>query len=171
VNNLKQIGLAFRTWSEDNGKVYPMHFRTNGFDGEVLAFSQAMYGYFQIMSNELGAPKLLVCPADKKRRVAADFRTNFNSGTVSYFVGLDADTLLPESFIAGDRNLTNETVSKNGIVEFTTNSLAGWTDDMHQRQGNILLGDGSIQKFSTSRVQAALHKTGLKTNRLVFPSM
>lgn len=171
ANNLKQVGLAFTTWSEDNGKNYPMHFRTNGFDGESLANSRAMSGYFQIMSNELGTPKLLVCPADKKRRTATDFGTNFNSGTISYFVGLDADTLLPESFLAGDRNLTNGSVSRNGIVEFTTNSLAGWTYDVHERQGYILMGDGSIQKCSESRVRAALHKTGLQTNRFVFPSM
>jgi len=31
--------------------------------------------YFQAMSNELATPKLLVCPADKKRNYATNFTT------------------------------------------------------------------------------------------------
>ncbi|EEF59314.1 type II secretion system protein [Pedosphaera parvula] len=169
INNLKEVGLAFRTWSEDNGKVYPMHFRTNGFDGEALANSRGMCGYFQIMSNELKTPKVLVCPGDKKRRVAADFRTNFNSGTVSYFVALDSDETKPQTLLAGDRNLTNGLAAKNGVLEITTNSLPGWTMDIHQFSGNVVLADGSVQKVSVSGVKRLIFKTGLATNRIVFP--
>lgn len=169
VNNLKQVGLSFRMWAGDNGDIYPMHFRTNGFNGEALAYPWAMYNYFQIISNELNTPKILICPADVKRQPASNFFSNFNSSAISYFVGLDARADTPQALLAGDRNLTNETSYRQNVVEFTTNSITGWTDDLHQRSGNVLLGDGSIQKVTISGVRKLISSTGLQTNRLVFP--
>lgn len=61
--NLKQVGLAFRMWGDDNG-AYPMRFRTNNFDGPSFANQLKMYVYFQVMSNELSTPTILVCPSD-----------------------------------------------------------------------------------------------------------
>jgi type II secretory pathway pseudopilin PulG len=169
VNNLKQVGLSFRMWAGDNGDVYPMHFKTNGFDGASYANSKQMFIYFQVMSNELDTPKVVVCPADKKRPATTNFISGFDGSRVSYFVGLDAREDKPQSFLAGDRNLTNETASRNGVVEFTTNSLIGWTDNLHQRQGNILMGHGGVQKIYNHRIRETLLDAGLQTNRLVFP--
>lgn len=64
VNNLKQIGLAARIWSNDHNDTFPPDFLT--------------------MSNELIAPKILVCPDDKQHKAAADW-THFDpKQNVSY---------------------------------------------------------------------------------------
>ena len=52
INNLKQMGLAVRTWALDNNDMSPP---------DMLS-----------MSNELSTPKILVCPADKRREAAKE---------------------------------------------------------------------------------------------------
>jgi hypothetical protein len=72
-------------------------------------------------------------------------------------------------FLTGDRNLTNGTLLLNGILELKSNSAAGWTEKIHELQGNVGLVDGSVQSFSTSKVREALNNTGVATNRLAMP--
>jgi len=89
VNNLKQIGLAFREWSLDNADRFPCNVSTNtggsmefcvvGGDG----FDRNAARHFRVMSNELSTPKILVCPQDKARKPAADF-ANLQVGNVTY---------------------------------------------------------------------------------------
>jgi hypothetical protein len=81
VNNMKQIGLAFRVWALDNKDRFPFNVSTNeggtmelraeGKDGFDLNPAQI----FQVLSNELSTPKILVCPADPSKQPALDFRT------------------------------------------------------------------------------------------------
>jgi hypothetical protein len=81
VNNLKQIGLAVRTWAIDNGGPYSFNVSTNA--GGTLEFcARGRDGFdsnaaihFQVMSNELSTPRLLVCPRDRSRHVAVDFHS------------------------------------------------------------------------------------------------
>jgi len=40
---------------------------------------------------------------------------------------------------------------------------------MHKNQGNVALADGSVQAFSSSRLQEVLSNTGVATNRLAMP--
>ena len=88
-NNLKQIGLAFRTWAIDNGDQFPFNVSTNaggtmefcatgadGFDSNAVL-------HFQVMSNELSTPILLVCPKDSSRKPAARF-PSLQATNVSY---------------------------------------------------------------------------------------
>src|SRR3974390_3614217 len=73
VNNLKQVGLAFRTWAIDNDDQNPMRVSVlNGgyqdYIGQrVLKASQltsrGVFGIFMVMSNELSTPKILFCPS------------------------------------------------------------------------------------------------------------
>jgi hypothetical protein len=63
INNLKQMGLAVRTWDIDNNLVSPP---------DILS-----------MSNELSTPMILVCPGDKMREAAKDF-ASYNSAHCSY---------------------------------------------------------------------------------------
>src|SRR5256885_7388775 len=61
TNNLKQVGLAFRTWALDNGDRYPM--AVNPADGgppsmpslqsNPSAYVQYLWQVFSVMSNEL----------------------------------------------------------------------------------------------------------------------
>src|SRR5205085_8808294 len=73
TNCLKQIGLAFRSWSLDNNDQFPMRVSvTNGGTMELVA-SGVVYPHFQVMSNELSTPKILLCPNDEKRSYATNF--------------------------------------------------------------------------------------------------
>ncbi len=169
VNNLKQNGIAFRIWADDNGSVYPMQYRTNDFDGPSFANEKQMFVYFQSISNEISNPKMVVCPNDEKRMAATNFTTDFNSSRVSYFVGLDANETNPACLLAGDRNLTNGFAAKNGILEVTTNQAVGWAKKIHMGQGNVLFTDAHVEMLSASRLKDAVARTGMATNRLVFP--
>jgi prepilin-type N-terminal cleavage/methylation domain-containing protein len=129
TNNLKEIGLAFRTWSIDNDDKFPMRVSVvNGgyqdYIGQrVLTASQVtsrgVFGIFMVMSNELSTPKLLMCPSDYEsslRQAASSFGdysvANLastvpytNDLNTSYFVGVDAQDTYPSMFLTGDHNL------------------------------------------------------------------
>src|SRR2546428_11389285 len=75
TNNLKQMGLAFRTWALDHNDQLPMQVSvTNGGAMEIVATGTA-FTVFQVMSNELSTPKILFCPEenDPKRISAVTF--------------------------------------------------------------------------------------------------
>ncbi len=129
VNNLKQVGLAFRTWALDNDDKLPM--RLSAADGGYADFigqrqvtpsqvtSRGVFGVFLVMSNELSTPKILFCPSEYEtsmRQVASTFGGFVPFGTastvpytndlnVSYFVGVDAQETYPSMFLTGDHNL------------------------------------------------------------------
>ena len=66
--NLKQIGLSFRTWALDHGGTNPMDVPIeSGGTREYLA-SGEVFRHFQVMSNELSTPKILVCPKRRSQR-------------------------------------------------------------------------------------------------------
>jgi len=85
ANNMKQIALAFQTWSLDNNDHFPMQVSvTNGGTLELVA-SGIVYQHFQVMSNELSTPKILNCPKDEKRSYATNFAVDLTDKNVSYF--------------------------------------------------------------------------------------
>jgi len=170
INNLKQVVLSFRLWSGDNGDKYPMQVSvTNGGTMELVR-SGIVFPNFQVMSNELSTPKILICPEDKQRIAATNFTTDFNNSRVSFFVGLDADVTKTSMLLSGDRNLTaNGIVVRSRLVTLTTNSVAGWTSQIHSNCGNIGLSDGHVEQVTAAGLQKLIAKTGVATNRLVLP--
>jgi hypothetical protein len=107
ANNMKQIGLAFRVWAIDHDGNYPFNVSTNkggtmelsasGIDG--LDSNSARI--FQVMSNELSTPNILVCPADSKRQPALNF-LSFQSANVSYrlYSGMNVNETNPQEVLA-----------------------------------------------------------------------
>ena len=167
TNHMKQIGLAFKTWAIDNNDLYPMEVSvTRGGAMEALATNLPLV--FQVMSNELSTPKILVCPADSKRVNASDF-ANLKRANISYFVGMDATDTNPACILSGDRNITNGMGVRARILYVTTNDPAGWSPGPHNLFGNLLLSDGSVQQDSTARLREAIANTGFPTNRLLMP--
>jgi prepilin-type processing-associated H-X9-DG protein len=168
VNNLKQLGLAYKIWELDNGDRLPFHVSvTNGGAMEpAMAGNPALV--FEVMSNELSTPKILLCPRDGIRRAATNFLT-LRSTNLSYFVGLEATNTAPSAFISGDRNLTNAGGVKGGVLLASTNDPVSWTAALHQNSGNIGLADGSVQQFSTKLLHQAIANSGFPTNRLLMP--
>ena len=133
VNNLKEVGLAFRVWEGDNGDQYPMAVSTanGGAQSMVVSANNAAASQgsgfiyaFMVMSNELSTPKILLCTSDANHTTAA---TNFapqmtacmtiNSSTitvgnagllqsfVSYFLCGDTSEAYPQMILTGDRNI------------------------------------------------------------------
>ncbi len=106
-NNLKQIGLAFRTWAIDNNDQFPFNVSTNnggtlelclpGSDG----FDRNAAFHFRVMSNELSTPRILVCPADTKKPAALDFQS-LQAANVSYQLrsGTNVNDTNPEQVLA-----------------------------------------------------------------------
>lgn len=181
VNNLKNVGLAFRIFATDNSDRFPMTVSTNeGGSAEYAVISALgdanIFRHFAALSNELSTPKIVVCPSDGDRTEANNFTPIKPAGAaganivpfnhnknISYFVGLAADETRPQAYLAGDRNITNSTTRKaitgagsSKVLNMGTNQLVGWTKDIHQEQGDICMGDGSVQQMSTSRFKQSL---------------
>ncbi|MEP6662026.1 MAG: prepilin-type N-terminal cleavage/methylation domain-containing protein [Verrucomicrobiota bacterium] len=210
VNNLKQVSLSFRIWAGDNGDRYPFLVSTN--DGGASEFSSGAsaaaaanaYRIIQVLQNELGTPKIVICPSDgaaPQRTNAANFLippaagAAFNNNLVlSYFTGPLASENSPQTILCGDRNLaatataTTPYAGDAGTGQYTDvstnkNSTVSFTDQIHSKQGNIALGDGSVQQVSSARLRTELLSnvdgtqvgtgaaggSALATIRLIFP--
>jgi type II secretory pathway pseudopilin PulG len=121
ANNLKHVGLAFRTWDVDSGGNWPAKESTNAGGVKELVGTGHVYIHFRVMSNELSTPKVLVCPLDLTKTIAKDFGPKFNDSNVSYFVGTDAMETQPLIFLSGDRNLAYQGQPiKPGLFVLTT---------------------------------------------------
>ncbi len=169
VNNLKQVGLAYRLFSTDNQDLFPMSLGTNQGGTKELIPSSPAYVHFQVLSNELSVPKVLVCPADT--RIAAPEFRSLRNANLSYFIGLDAEETRPQMLLAGDRNLTNGLAPSGGILLLTPDRVAGWTQELHRGSGNVALADGSVQQVSSARLNEQLRNSQDPTNRIQLPEL
>ena len=183
VNNLKQIGLSMKQWALDNNDRYPMQVSINpdggAMNGTTLDTNLIMT--FRVMSNELNTPKILTCTSDSRTAATNFAPVAMLAKNLSYFIGWEAQDQYPQMFLAGDRNLGDgnpPTVYYAGYRNIGTNFVVatgvGWADTVHQKQGNVLIADGSVQGFSRSRLQEALKNSGdpnatqTAGNRLLF---
>lgn len=140
TNNLKQIGLAFKTWALDNGDAFPTRVTVanGGFSdyvgvrtlSPVQSTSRGTFGYFMVMSNELSTPKIVICPSENEGRMqsstfagiipvgSANIVPYTNDLNTSYFVGVDAVDTNPSMFLTGDHNLGSDgnLVPQRGFV-------------------------------------------------------
>ena len=203
LNNLKEIGTAYRLWAGDGGDKPPAgskveyggwaDFLTNADPGAIC------WTNYAIMQDQLSrSPKLVVCPSDE-RRAAADFTNDFKDNThLSYFVGVNANDVHPESIQGGDRNLGAGTVPdsdygfspKSGKGNDVTIPITGpvsWSLKMHSAGksagvGNILLGDGRSEQTTSASFRTSFlshddsinnwpvgHVPAAPSIRLVFP--
>jgi prepilin-type N-terminal cleavage/methylation domain-containing protein len=209
TNNLKQVGLAFRTFAIDNDGNMPQTLATSQGGAsedvgvrQVLTFqrtvtaagaisgSRGVSMMFLVMSNELSTPKILFCPAEyesSSRQASSSFAgaqvvatannvLYTNDLNVSYFIGVDAQETSPQMFLTGDHNIGGDANPPTkaycavGVTplmpfvwlgtNFTVNMGPAFLANQHDKQGNIGLGDGSVQGWSRSRFQDALKNTG-----------
>jgi len=107
VNNLKQLGLALRTYELDS-KAFPPDLSS--------------------MSNEVNSLKILICPADTNRPIAASWST-VTTANCSY------------DYLAVSANLTEP-------------DRIAMRCPIH---GNFLLCDGSVQMLSQEKQSSLLH--------------
>ena len=179
----------------------------------TIAYNPGMV--YMVMSNYLVNPRLLFCPADTIHSGSA---TNYSYNDllsiptpashanapalsaftkVSYFVGADATQADPQSILAGDCNIGNQTSTANsspatyrfgmasansstltvgsanpeiyGSTPFsgTANGSWSWTAyDLHQKTGNLLIADGSVQSGTISGLHVFMQNA---TNSVMGP--
>lgn len=118
------------------------------------------------------------------------FTMNANN-YVSYFLGMDADETRPQTILSGDYNIataadalvTKGMKTVNGATADNCFQWTGtgtpteqWSSSVHQKAGNLGLGDGSSQQVSVGQLQkqivAAVQSNGGKstdTCTLQFP--
>ena len=217
VNNLKQVGLAFRVWGGDNGDRYPqaISYTAGGASENVgrktCAGADASarlnpIQVFMVMSNELSTPKVTYCPSDSYHASTATVfgyagtapiynpctapaanaaaSAQSGNGTASYFVNADSAEVDPQMIISGDVNIgLGGTATANTPAPFafiataaspqkaaaaaqksldqvawgTTANQWSWTqNEMHQKSGNLLLADGSVQQATISGLHTAM---------------
>ena len=194
TNNLKQVGLSFRTFAIDNDGNMPMSLASaqggnsdTDVGNRILAATQlasrGVSKMFLSMSNELSTPKILFCPSEwESGRLAATSFGGVNQANtvpyicdtnVSYFIGVDATETQPQQFLTGDHNLGDNANpptapflllgggTSRAFISLGTNAPnIGWQDNMHAKQGNVGLADGSVQGWSRSRLQEATKNSG-----------
>jgi prepilin-type N-terminal cleavage/methylation domain-containing protein len=189
TNNLKNIGLAFKTWANDNQDQYPMTVSTNsGGASEGVTLATGLWMVYRSLSNELSTPKIIVCPSDSKTEATNWFAhlINLQNGCVSYGLGVDAQDTFPGMLLSFDRNVTNggtgiaaayqvtANLAKSWIGNLGTNQStaggAGWSDNLHQNNGNAALGDGSVQAFGSFKLREQLRNSGDTYNKVIIPS-
>ena len=123
---------------------------------------------FQIMSNHLVTPRVLVCPADSEAKVARAFTgttegfyvaSGFRGLSTSYTVNLHSGSEFSQGLLSSDMNLALENPQQCGLA-MVNSTLAlmpgeGWTNAIHGLTGNIVAMDGSASPTTTAELRAA----------------
>jgi hypothetical protein len=190
-----------RVWEGDNNDRYPMAVssaqggaseyisRTSGnatAPAPAVTTAPSMAKVFQVMSNDLSTPKVVLCPADTFHSTfATNFGTfnlpapgDFSTNRVSFFIGGDAIETDPQMILFGDCNIGTQTVTgapaSTRILNPPYVALGGtltvinaaWTIDTHNKVGNLTLADGSVQQVSISGLRTQFSNA---TNTVVYP--
>jgi prepilin-type N-terminal cleavage/methylation domain-containing protein len=176
VNNLKQVTLSFKMWAGDNSDKYPMQAYGLTTAGDATLCGQT--GIFMNMTNELSTPKILYCPSDSlgTHAVVNTWPIDPKGANMSYFVGLYAAEPYPQMILLGDHNVgiggsgtpATTTAFKGQIQFYPTVPFMAWTpNDVHMRNGNISLVDGSAAQTTVGTFQTALVNG---TNAPIYPN-
>ncbi|HMJ92076.1 MAG TPA: type II secretion system protein [Candidatus Acidoferrum sp.] len=154
LNNLKQIGLAFRIFSNDHSDRYPWDtsHAEGGSQGDADTICST--NNFFSASNELSTPKILACNSDGAVAKASSWDASFKRDSASYFTGESADESKPQKVMTGDRNLSGGTIASK-VATYTEAQSAGvnWSNNVHVAQGNIGLSDGSAQQVTPTMMK------------------
>jgi prepilin-type N-terminal cleavage/methylation domain-containing protein len=182
VSNLKQVGLAFRMFSNDHNEKFP--WQVDSDDGGVRNFrglnAYQAWDCFRACSNELNSPKVLNCPSDGDKQRANLFwgmsgtalagsvptgTIPFEDSRLSYFMSVDADETRPSKLLAGDRNIDDPGAEGTTPYTKTFNNDAAanateWSGNMHQKNGNLGLSDGSVSQATTDNLRRGIRAAG-----------
>ena len=141
---------------------------------------------FLCLSNELTTPKFLFCPAEYESPYRLRLPPSAGSAApatipytndlnVSYFVGVDASEAYPRMLLTGDHNLGGNAnppttaylaapstgTSKVSLgTNFNANQGPAFMDNMHAKQGNVGMADGSVEWFSRTNLQRRAQEFG-----------
>ena len=95
------------------------------------------FHHFRTLSNEVPNVKIMVCPADRRRPAARDYRS-FTNENLSYWVNTKALPHATLATLAGDWNVHNAGAT-NDLTQIT------FGREVHRRQGSVLFADGRVE--------------------------
>jgi type II secretory pathway pseudopilin PulG len=184
VNNLRLIGRAFQEWASEHGDIYPFRMEAisqgGGYsmDGGTIGHPLDNNAWFQYswVSNQLGTPKILICPSDSpsairaQRRTASNFGASNNGGfmhleyqnnATSYILSLTSLYDYPQTIVSGDYNLGGLSPGASGPGGIASAYGAyppnvRWTNSVHGECGNLVLSGGQVLQLSTEGLRRAL---------------
>jgi type II secretory pathway pseudopilin PulG len=172
INNLKQLGLGLRIYANDHEDKFPWQTAAISNGTIHLVNSPQVFRHFLAMSNELNTPKVLVCPEDREqtgRKVVTEF-AKLSNANLSYFLGLSASESCPNDLLSGDRNITGGTLINGFLRTITTNSVVGWTKEIHRStqfgHGNAGLADGSALQLTSTQLSNVVVRA-LQSNAVI----
>ena len=179
VNSLKQLGLGFTLWADDNGDKYPSV--VDPAEGGSKTRTET-WMHFATLSNEMVTPKILACPSDAAKQRAQDFSAQssglltLKDNAVSYAIGTSAGPDKPVMHLAGDRNLRGKDGQNCGpaaLTEVIRQLLPAenvqWDNTLHQNAGNMVLADGSTHQFNQITLLKAMQSSGDERNCSLKP--
>ena len=197
INNLKQIGIGFRLWANDNDGKFPWQIFVD--DGGTLVASASpgnlfqaaaappaepehtyaeWVDHFRACSNEFTTTQILVCPTDRDHTVQDVWGYLAGAENVSYYVGLSARESEPMTLLSGDGNVTGGVphptlpVTLMWINGPGASINPGWAaNTYHQGTGQNLLSDGSVQTMPPAAFaehMAFILASGSSVNRVVI---
>jgi prepilin-type N-terminal cleavage/methylation domain-containing protein len=172
MSNLKQIGLGFWIYSEENSNQPPWQIS--------LRTDSTAAGCFLNLTSYLRQPNIFVCPSDKTRKAAATNYLNFNNTNLSYFAALHSTLNLTSNpamlILAGDRHLAfNNQPVKSGLLSVSNPATVSWTKELHYRKdttqfiGVMLFADGHAESVMAHRLTEKFQAQATATNRLLIP--
>ena len=185
VNNLRVIGGAFARWASENGERNPWQlYRPSG---ATLPpnYAIAWFNFLRI-SNQLGSPKFLADPADRRTsgqpalRVATSWHdvpggflnVAYRNNAVSYSIGMYSTPAEPNSIVSSDRNIHapnafNDYIFQN--IRLVEPATAAWKHSVHIDSGNLLFNDGRVEETDTPRLKEAVGWNNNWNRGFLFP--
>jgi prepilin-type N-terminal cleavage/methylation domain-containing protein len=158
ISRLKQIGVGYRLWANDNDGYFPWHIDISKGGTAPTADLIDWTDHYRAISNELVTPKVVACPGDDRKKQHDQWATLDGNRHISYFLGLDANESKPQSILAGDADIMGG--NGGGADDLKWNTYVGTSIDAefiegrrHGRQGYIVLSDGSVHHTSTAKLR------------------
>jgi prepilin-type N-terminal cleavage/methylation domain-containing protein len=168
ANNLKQIGLAFKVFANDNDDRFPYRVSTfpaaaavgQGWPANIkpnsAAAGQRVWTHMFAMSNELGSAKILTCPGDRNKlnNLKADFTTTAPNGYQAGLVNADNGAVTAVQYA------NYGTLGKDNATSFTVGLSADET-----QPNSILSGDRNWGIGTSSSIDKYVRGIGAGNNQ------
>jgi len=170
MNNLKQVGLSMRLFSNEHDSRFPWMISTNAGGSLEFSNSSKTFLHFLAASNELVTPRVLTCPLDSKRARASVF-SELSNTNLSYFLSFDAklETNASPSILSGDRNVLGGTPINGALRLVRKSDKLSWSKEIHQKAGNVALVDGSVMQADDVGLNNLVGRMTNSSIRLAIP--
>ena len=166
--NLKNIGIAYRIFAEDNAGLFPFHVSTN--QSGSLELTNDIAAQFRALSNELATPKIVLCPSLAAKVIAATNWAGLDAKRVGYFLNLSVSSKLTNSALSGDIGFTiNRKAMISGVNEISAANAIVYPKEIHGGAGNIVTAGGHTARLKDGEWHEYLRASQATTNLFLLP--